>query len=591
MASKRAKSATNEELDSLFEGIGDEKPTGAAKKAGKSKTTGTGKLKSAADKDLLAALENEVGDEIARPHTPRISKEAKASPASASASAPAPARRSVESSKAYSARTSTDERAVDASAEGAAAPPAAAATTATPPTVAAPASGGWWGGILSTASAAMKQAEAAVKEIQQNEEAKKWADQVRGNVVSLRGFGDELRHRALPTFTNILHTLAPPIASHERLLIHITHDMVGYPALDPLVHGVFTRVMAQVEGGDLLVIQRGQESQAAGSASMGGSGSGSSGGHSRNSAGWRDGPWWRVVHYPRDLGAVPGLREGTKLCRASAEAYANEYYAAHYGSDDKDKATSKGGARDRVADSKRGLAVARQRAVEPVSEQNPVRRSDIFLAVQAFTVAAEPKDEDEDEDEDEEDEEGDDDEDDDDEATDASDESDELVQFAVHIRDPVHDIVYHTVSQALPAKWVRWLDARPSTSASALTPATSGGEGEGEGEEEEDDDDDSSSDDDSHDADGASAKPAKVSAYDAGVPDEIREIIDSGAVDPREWVAEWIEETLTLAVGVVAQRYVARRMGVGAGSIGRGKRPVDEILADNAGEAARAGII
>ncbi|ERS94892.1 hypothetical protein HMPREF1624_08790 [Sporothrix schenckii ATCC 58251] len=583
MASKRAKSATNEELDSLFEGIGDEKPTGAAKKAGKAKTTGTGKLKSAADKDLLAALENEVGDEIVRPHTPRISKEAKASPASASASAsaPAPARRSVESSKAYSARTSTDERAVDASAEGAAAPPAATTATATATsTVAAPASGGWWGGILSTASAAMKQAEAAVKEIQQNEEAKKWADQVRGNVVSLRGFGDELRHRALPTFTNILHTLAPPIASHERLLIHITHDMVGYPALDPLVHGVFTRVMAQVEGGDLLVIQRGQESQAAGSASVG---SGGSGGHSRNSAGWRDGPWWRVVHYPRDLGAVPGLREGTKLCRASAEAYANEYYAAHYGSDDKDKGTSKGGARDRVADSKRGLAVARQRAVEPVSEQNPVRRSDIFLAVQAFTVAAEPKDEDEDDDDDE-----DDDEDDEDEATDASDESDELVQFAVHIRDPVHDIVYHTVSQALPAKWVRWLDARPSTSASALTPATSGGEGEGE---EEEDDDDSSDDDDSRDADGASAKQAKASAYDAGVPDEIREIIDSGAVDPREWVAEWIEETLTLAVGVVAQRYVARRMGVGAGSIGRGKRPVDEILADNAGEAARAGII
>jgi hypothetical protein len=28
-------------------------------------------------------------------------------------------------------------------------------------------------------------------------------------------------------------------------------------------------------------------------------------------------------------------------------------------------------------------------------------------------------------------------------------------------------------------------------------------------------------------------------------------------------VAEWLEESLSLAVGVVAQRYVARRMGVG----------------------------
>jgi hypothetical protein len=36
----------------------------------------------------------------------------------------------------------------------------------------------------------MKQAEAAVKEIQQNEEAKKWANQVRGNVDVLRGFGE-----------------------------------------------------------------------------------------------------------------------------------------------------------------------------------------------------------------------------------------------------------------------------------------------------------------------------------------------------------------------------------------------------------------
>jgi hypothetical protein len=36
-----------------------------------------------------------------------------------------------------------------------------------------------------------------------------------------------------------------------------------------------------------------------------------------------------------------------------------------------------------------------------------------------------------------------------------------------------------------------------------------------------------------------------------------------GGVDPRDWVAEWLEESLSLAVGVVAQRYVARRMGVG----------------------------
>ena len=49
--------------------------------------------------------------------------------------------------------------------------------------------GGWWGGILSTASAAVKQAEALAKEIQHNEEAQRWAEQVKGNVGALRGFG------------------------------------------------------------------------------------------------------------------------------------------------------------------------------------------------------------------------------------------------------------------------------------------------------------------------------------------------------------------------------------------------------------------
>ena len=56
--------------------------------------------------------------------------------------------------------------------------------------------GGWWGGLLataaSTATAAVKQAEAAYKEIQQNQEAQRWADQVRGNVGALRNLGNGL---------------------------------------------------------------------------------------------------------------------------------------------------------------------------------------------------------------------------------------------------------------------------------------------------------------------------------------------------------------------------------------------------------------
>jgi uncharacterized protein DUF2427 len=49
--------------------------------------------------------------------------------------------------------------------------------------------GGWWGGIIAMGSAAVKQAGEAVKEIQKNEEAQRWAEQMRGNVGVLKGFG------------------------------------------------------------------------------------------------------------------------------------------------------------------------------------------------------------------------------------------------------------------------------------------------------------------------------------------------------------------------------------------------------------------
>ena len=44
-------------------------------------------------------------------------------------------------------------------------------------------------------------------------------------------------------------------------------------------------------------------------------------------------------------------------------------------------------------------------------------------------------------------------------------------------------------------------------------------------------------------------------------------------------------------MGIIAQRYVARRMGVGEGSIGKGKQKVETILEEGGSEAARAGLI
>lgn len=57
------------------------------------------------------------------------------------------------------------------------------------PAPASSSGGGWWGGLIATASAAVKQAESLAKEIQKNEEAQRWAEQVKGNVGALRGLG------------------------------------------------------------------------------------------------------------------------------------------------------------------------------------------------------------------------------------------------------------------------------------------------------------------------------------------------------------------------------------------------------------------
>ena len=253
--------------------------------------------------------------------------------------------------------------------------------------------------------------------------------------------------------------------------------------------------MAQVEGGDLMVIQRGQESTQKRDADSGYTGSGSSG--------WSDGPWWRQHTEARNLGTVKGLIEGTKLSKASAESYSTDYFST-----------------------RGGLEEAAKQATEVLSDSNPVRSSDIFLAIQAigYTAPSEPLSTPKSE-------AG---------VVEPEEEADDLICFAIHLHDPIHGITFQTTTQTLPEKWIRWLDAS-ATSESA----------------------------------------------DSNLPEEIAEIVNTGGVDPREWVAEWLEELLLLGVGVIAQRYVARRMGVGQGGIGRGKAR-QEALESGGGEAARA---
>ncbi|KAI9801424.1 MAG: hypothetical protein M1825_003404 [Sarcosagium campestre] len=538
MASRKGKTAaaTDDELSKLFEGI-DDAATPPLKSAPEDRTSAgfkaAGKPSDPSEQDLLAEIDKLASERPgSRPHTPRIA-------ATAAGSARSPKRNSTSTPPAGAPTRLSEERAIRKSGElprsNLASHTAVEPTTQndvdgqtaaeTPLTAtASPGGGGWWGGIFATASAAVKTAEAAVKEIQQNEEAKRWAEQVKGNVGALRGIGGELRSRALPTFTNILHTLAPPISSHERLQIHITHDFVGYPSLDPLIYQTFSRVMAQVEGGDLMVIQRGHESsprRPQDAVAAGGS-----------ISGWSDGPWWRQPSERRNLGAVKGLVEGTKLVKVSAESYAHDFY-----------------------ESRGGVEEAAKKAAETLSESNPVRSSDIFLAIQAIgqqpaqadlfggssaeaqeqtSVVAPDKGE------------------------------EEHVQFAIYLHDPVHSITFHTITQSFPQKWSDWLDAHvDSATAKSSSQATSSPE------------------------DGKGGAQESGHGLGSNIPDEIAEIIQSGGVDPREWVAEWVEEVITLGVGIVAQRYVARRMGVGEGGIGRGKAR-QEALESGGGEAARA---
>jgi hypothetical protein len=193
MASKKAKAApTDDELNKLLEGIGED--DAAAKAAGgKGAAKGGKPASSQSEQDLLAELENLGAQPGSRPQTPRMQSvkrtTASTPPQSSSQTSDektAAPRKSGDSSRSFHTSftpSATSSELPDAEKKAPIAQPAASSSV----------SGGWWGGIFATASAAVKTAEAAVKEIQQNEEAKRWAEQVKGNVGALRGLGAKAR--------------------------------------------------------------------------------------------------------------------------------------------------------------------------------------------------------------------------------------------------------------------------------------------------------------------------------------------------------------------------------------------------------------
>ncbi len=199
MASKKSKLApTDEELLAQFEDLGTEGPASKPTKTGASKSSAKHTLASAqSEQDLLAELGNLATQRAAsRPSTPSLKSTTAASvgarsPKRTSTTTPTPGGRSSEERSATGAQPrksgestrSFHQSITPATTEESPEPehkPVHAASTG---------GGGWWGGLLSTATAAVSQAQAVVKEIQKNDEAQRWAEQMRGNVGALKGFG------------------------------------------------------------------------------------------------------------------------------------------------------------------------------------------------------------------------------------------------------------------------------------------------------------------------------------------------------------------------------------------------------------------
>ena len=61
--------------------------------------------------------------------------------------------------------------------------------------------GGWWGSMFSAATAAVSQAQNLAKEIRGNEDAQKWAEQVRGYGAGLQSLSMLSYHLTPPSHT------------------------------------------------------------------------------------------------------------------------------------------------------------------------------------------------------------------------------------------------------------------------------------------------------------------------------------------------------------------------------------------------------
>lgn len=198
MASKEGKTApTNEELLANFDDlvIDDTTITSTARPATGNADPRAAPVQDVTEDDILAEFGSLTERSKSRPNTPRLGTPAAqvfpkhaaaATPPNGSSrtsedKGPTLSRKSGDSTRTYhQSFTPGDSSTNDVDPEK---------KISAAPTSQSPSGGGWWGGLMATANAAVKQAEALAKEIQKNEEAQKWAGQVKDNVGALRGFG------------------------------------------------------------------------------------------------------------------------------------------------------------------------------------------------------------------------------------------------------------------------------------------------------------------------------------------------------------------------------------------------------------------
>ena len=198
---------TNEDLDAMFAGIDDtDSPTTnnttvTTTSSGTSTKKPTPTSTEADDDDPLAELANlaaapRVSSSLSRPQTPRSlpGGRAKADVVHTPTSTVASGRTSEDREQSSGSGSGLGSGQKGYSGQGVAQSAAPSTEQTTQAEVQEPEQGGGWGGwggwATSLASAAVKQAQGAVKEIQKNEEAQKWAEQVKGyGALNIRGLG------------------------------------------------------------------------------------------------------------------------------------------------------------------------------------------------------------------------------------------------------------------------------------------------------------------------------------------------------------------------------------------------------------------